>query len=328
MNFHSYSPQELAGYGAFPLLIAGVLLLLRYGLYKEIGGVMSPFKRFHRPKKLKLFMKSLILLLLGVFVMVQFVRLPLFVDVFHTLIYGSGQGKSMGFIAQAGLFTAMLLVEFVVFGYILTYILCYAAKSNKRCRWSSGFYMNTLAITALAVFPTIVLIYEVLLRNHTQPQVIQAVVSGASAFEWAFLSLYPLYVVVMFFPYLNMRLRGYPLRNMMLVQALMAVSAPVYLRGIRQAVFSKKPVTFITTREAHQSELKKRLHTIIAPQTISFAVFFLTGTLVMQRCLEGPVSPIAWIIVFWTFIHTVSLGHFFLFSSSKAWETHVPEALP
>jgi cellulose synthase/poly-beta-1,6-N-acetylglucosamine synthase-like glycosyltransferase len=191
--------------------------------------------------------------------------------------------------------------------------------------WSSGFYVNTLAITSLAVFPTIVLIYEVLLRNHTQPQVIQAVVSGASAFEWAYLSLYPLYIVVMFFPYLNMRLRGYPLRNMMLVQALMAVSAPVYLRGIRQAVFSKKPITFITTRKAHQSELKNRLHLIIAPQTISFAVFFLTGTLVMQRCLEGPVSPIAWIIVFWTFIHTVSLGHYFLFSSGKAWETHAPE---
>jgi hypothetical protein len=173
--------------------------------------------------------------------------------------------------------------------------------------WSAGFYLNTILISFLALMPTALLVIGMLTGI------------GLSAFdteltksEWIFASLYSLYVILLFFPYVNMRMRGYPLRNMLLVQALTAITSPIYLRGVLRSLFGGRTLRFERSRRA--ASMADRTPPLWrAPQTLALAVFTLTGTGFTVLAVAHPANPFAWIIVLWCYMHALSLGHFILF---------------
>jgi hypothetical protein len=47
-------------------------------------------------------------------------------------------------------------------------------------------------------------------------------------------------------------------------------------------------------------------------QIVSFVIFNATGGLLAAVALAHPGHPIPWILVFWCFVHGVSVGHTFL----------------
>ena len=176
---------------------------------------------------------------------------------------------------------------------------------------AASFYLNTFAISVLALCPTLLLTYDLFSRDLSLIDPL-ASSSTMSYFQWMYLSLYPLYLIVVFFPYLNMGLRGYPLRNMMLVQGLVSITSPVYLKGVKRALFSRRPAQFETSiKIADRSTPRKSL--LWTPQTAALLIFVIAGSFVLHTGLTTSTSAIPWILLFWIFIHSLSLSHFFIF---------------
>ena len=178
--------------------------------------------------------------------------------------------------------------------------------------WSSGFYLNTFFVSILSLLPTCILIAgfffipEFLSFRY-----------DLSAPIWVFASLYSLYAIVLFFPLLNMSMRGYPLRNMLLVQCLTTVTSPIYLKGVKAALFDRSPVVFETSLRNRSSKCTNQKLLWWTPQTAGFIVFTATGSVFTALAISNPTNPIPWILSFWSFIHSLSLGHFFLFHLQK-----------
>jgi cellulose synthase (UDP-forming) len=173
--------------------------------------------------------------------------------------------------------------------------------------WTSSFFLTTCAISLLAVLPTAVLMIS--LFGGLPARV------DSSSLELAFLSLYPLYLVVLFFPYINMRLRGYPLRHMILVQGLLSISSPVFLRGVGQAMFSRPGTQLMvsSTKVLRPGNVNaKRI--LLTPQSLAFALFVVVGSVLWSWVIAGRGGIVPWIVGFWAFFHALSLGHFFIFA--------------
>ncbi|MDY6857435.1 MAG: glycosyltransferase [Thermodesulfobacteriota bacterium] len=174
--------------------------------------------------------------------------------------------------------------------------------------WSAGFYLNTFLISFLSLLPTITLIAGFLFvpefylfRYHFGSPV------------WIFVSLYSLYILVLFFPLMNMFMRGYPLFNMLLVQSLTTITSPVYFKGVKASIFDRSPVLFETSLRKKTSQTNNRRRPWCTPQTGGLIVFTITGSFFTSLAISNPDNPIAWILSFWSFIHSLSLGHIFLF---------------
>jgi cellulose synthase (UDP-forming) len=173
--------------------------------------------------------------------------------------------------------------------------------------WTSSFFVTTCAISLLAVLPTAVLMLSVL-GGAPDPV-------DVPSLKIAYLSLYPLYLGVLFFPYLNMRLRGYPLRHMMLVQGLVSISGPVFLRGVRQALFSGASTQlWVSTPKVLRSGTMSPQRILLTPQSAAFAGFTVAGSVLWSWTIAGRAGIVPWIVGFWAFVHALSLGHFFIFA--------------
>jgi cellulose synthase (UDP-forming) len=171
--------------------------------------------------------------------------------------------------------------------------------------WSSGFYVHTLVLAGLGLAPTLALVLAALVGSG------RVLWSALPVPPLLYASLYALYVLVLFLPFANMALRGYPLRNLLLVQGLATSAGPAYLRGVLRALF-RRGVVFEGVRRAAPGGAWP------AGQTASFALFLATGALAAGLAVAHPSRPVPWILAFWCLVHAVSVGHTFLLRGSGA----------
>ena len=171
--------------------------------------------------------------------------------------------------------------------------------------WSAGYYITALALAVLATLPMLLMGVSYL---HA-PQLFQPR-GDILRPEWLFLSVYPLYAMVMLFPYVSMRLRGYPLRNLVMLQGLLAVTIPVYLTSALRGFF--RGVTFFEI--APKQLIREHAPLFKAPQTYIMAALLVTGSLLTQAVFRHPLSSAAWVALLWTSIYTLSFGHFFIYA--------------
>ncbi len=172
--------------------------------------------------------------------------------------------------------------------------------------WSSGYYFVTLALGYLATVPMLLLLFVRFGIGGADWYLQQAM----RPIDYVYLSVYPLYVAVALFPYVHMRLRGYSLRNLVLLQGLLANTLPVYITSVLIGVFGNVKL-FVPAP-------KKALHVHRAfwktPQTYIFAALILIGGLLFHMSRTEKVAPFVFILLFWTFIYTISFAHFFIFT--------------
>jgi cellulose synthase (UDP-forming) len=164
--------------------------------------------------------------------------------------------------------------------------------------WSSGFYVHTLVLAALGLAPTLALVLAALAGSGA------ALFSALPVPPSLYASLYAVYVLILFLPFANMALRGYPLGNLLLVQGLATSAGPAYLRGVLRALFRRGAVFDPVRRDAPAAGWP-------VGQTVSFAVFTATGALATGLAVAQP-HPIVWILAFWCLVHAISVGHTFL----------------
>ena len=174
--------------------------------------------------------------------------------------------------------------------------------------WSAGYYITALALAVLATLPMLLMGASYV---HA-PQLFQPR-GDILRPEWLFLSVYPLYAMVMLFPYVNMRLRGYPLRNLVMLQGLLAITIPVYLTSALRGFF--RGLTFFEI--APKQLIHEYTPLLKAPQSYVMAALLVAGSLLTQTVFRHPLSSAAWIALLWTFIYTVSFGHFFVFAAEN-----------
>ncbi|RPH95562.1 glycosyltransferase [candidate division KSB1 bacterium] len=171
--------------------------------------------------------------------------------------------------------------------------------------WSAGYYITALALAVLATLPMILTAVSFL----NTPQLFQPR-GDILRPEWLFLSVYPLYAMIMLFPYVNMRMRGYPIRNLVMLQGLLAITIPVYLASALRGFFRR-----ITEFEIAPKKLMAgRISFVKAPQTYLMLLLLAAGSVLGSGVVSNPGSAIMWIGLFWTFVYTLSFGHFFIFA--------------
>ncbi len=172
--------------------------------------------------------------------------------------------------------------------------------------WSSGYYFVTLALGYLATVPMLLLLF------------VRFGIGGADWYlqptmrpiDYVYLSVYPLYVAVALFPYVHMRLRGYSLRNLVLLQGLLANTLPVYVTSVLRGVFGNVRIFVPAPKKAihvHKPFWK-------TPQSYIFIALLIVGGLLFHMSRTEAVAPFVYILLFWTFVYTISFAHFFIFT--------------
>ena len=176
-----------------------------------------------------------------------------------------------------------------------------------------SYYPSILGLSLLIGWPTVILIsYLFSSRLFIATTTIPSLHVKLTKLMWLFASLYPFYVVASFFPYLNMKLRGYRLRNMFLVQSLLILSAPEYVKGVRDAFFNRLPGLFAVTHKTPDDGRPRKL-LLQLPQFYAWLLFLITGMIMTHLLFQDPLNYVMWIIVFWLFVNGVCLSHLFLF---------------
>jgi len=172
--------------------------------------------------------------------------------------------------------------------------------------WSSGYYLITLALAYLATMPMLLLLF------------VRFGVGGADWYlqpemrpiDWVYVSVYPLYITVALFPYVHMRLRGYSLRNLVLLQGLLANTIPVYVSSVIKGLWKDVKLFEIAPKRAmnlHRPFWK-------TPQSYIFVALILTGGLLFHMTRTENVATFVYVLLFWTFLYTISFAHFFIFT--------------
>lgn len=174
---------------------------------------------------------------------------------------------------------------------------------------ASSLYVNTFATSVIAVYPAVMLTYGLFAPD---PGLTEAA-SGHSVWLPFYLSLYPLFIIVAFFPYVNMRLRGYPLRNLVLLQGLVSITGPIYLKGVRRALFRREQAVFESSAKTLRRQAAAGVLLVRTPQALAFLFFLGAGTLLLHQGVTAAPSVVRWILVFWMFVHSLSLSHLFVF---------------
>ncbi len=189
----------------------------------------------------------------------------------------------------------------------------FTGKPNKRPSakvaieylWSSGFYTMTVILGVLATLPILLLLA---VRYGTG----QGLVANYQLrpLEWVYLSVYPLYVAIMMFPFIHMKLRGYSLRNMLMVQGILANTVPVYLVAVVRGFLGKVPKFDVTPKSLNVSGIVAWRR----PQTYIFLALLVVGSTLFHSIVNRVVSPVAWIVLFWCFFYTIAFGHFLIYT--------------
>lgn len=158
--------------------------------------------------------------------------------------------------------------------------------------WSASFYAMTLVLAVLGALP-----------------VLMTLTSGMPGAEhsWLALSIYPLYALTMLFPYAHMWLRGYALRDLLLVQGLLAVSVAVYARAVMAALLGR-PATFTPTPRTAQAE---DVRWLTLPPVWTFFGLLILGVVLVFSAMKQPSELSRWIPFVWVAVATVSVGQVF-----------------
>jgi len=173
--------------------------------------------------------------------------------------------------------------------------------------WSAGYYMSTMALVYLAIVPMLLIIAVRLAAAG--PEWIH--LSAARPIEWVYLSVYPLYAVAMMFPYVHMRLRGYALRNLSMLQGLLACTMPIYVASVIKGLL-RATRTFEITPKKKVS--KEKFSIWNRPQPFICFLLLVAGALLFDELLTQRVATFAWVLMLWMFIWTLSASHIFLFA--------------
>jgi len=172
--------------------------------------------------------------------------------------------------------------------------------------WSSGYYLITLALAYLATVPMLLLLF---------------VRFGAGGADWylqetlrpidyVYISVYPLYIAVALFPYVHMRLRGYSLRNLVLLQGLLANTIPIYVTSVIKGIWSSARIFDIAPKKA--GTLHRPLWR--TPQAYIFVALLATGGALFHMTRTEAAAIFVFVLLFWTFLYTISYAHFFIFT--------------
>jgi cellulose synthase (UDP-forming) len=172
--------------------------------------------------------------------------------------------------------------------------------------WSAGYYFVTLALAYLATVPMLLLLL-IRFAIGGQTWYLQETMRPV---DWLYLSVYPLYVAVALFPYVHMRLRGYSLRNLVLLQGLLANTVPIYVISVLRGVFQQVKFFVVVPKKAVQ------LHKPFwrTPQSYIFVGLLVIGGLLFHMVRTENVAPFVYILLFWTLFYTLSFAHFFIFT--------------
>lgn len=180
--------------------------------------------------------------------------------------------------------------------------------------WSAGYYAMTLCLAALAVVPMILLLVDLL--RGAGPGVAQD-----DSPAWIYLSVMPFYAMVVLFPYLHMRLRGYRIRHLLMVQGLLATNILLYAGGVLRAVFTHD-MNWEVSPKAVKPQIKPLWK---SPQTYVFFCVLVVGALLTKRLLEFPETPFGWIALFWLFLYSVTSAHFFIYVRNPKGDVAIDE---
>jgi cellulose synthase (UDP-forming) len=172
--------------------------------------------------------------------------------------------------------------------------------------WSAAYYITTLALAILATLPMLLLLA---VRWGVGAGLVHAH-PALKPLEWVYLSVYPMYAAIMLFPYLHMHLRGYPVRCLIMLQGLLAVTVPVYLSSVFKAI-ARRITFFEVGPKSSQTTAMPMWKT---PQTYVFLALVVAGSFLVEAVLSRAVSAVAWIAMFWTLFYTISFGHYFIFT--------------
>ncbi|MBU0692889.1 glycosyltransferase [bacterium] len=172
--------------------------------------------------------------------------------------------------------------------------------------WSAGYYISTLALVYLAIVPMLLTIMVRLAAAGSE----WMHVSAARPIEWVYLSVYPLYAVAMMFPYVHMRLRGYALRNLAMLQGLLACTMPIYVGSVLKGILKANREFEITPKQAGSGGFS------IWNRPQPFICFLLlgTGAVLFDELLKRSSITFAWILMLWMFIWSMSASHIFIFA--------------
>jgi cellulose synthase/poly-beta-1,6-N-acetylglucosamine synthase-like glycosyltransferase len=185
----------------------------------------------------------------------------------------------------------------------------------------TSYELLAFVIAVLAIVPSVALVAVALLVSNGS-----AALPAISGWQWVFASLYPFHVLLLFFPHVNMGLRGYPIRNLVLFQGLVACLGPVYLQGVKRTVVGQ-PAIFespVRTIPAGRRSPRYGWFSVPAPQAIGFVLFVVLGSLALAITLRNPASPFTWIVTFWAAFHAVCTGHYALFAQEERRAVHAP----
>ncbi len=172
--------------------------------------------------------------------------------------------------------------------------------------WSSGYYIITLALAYLATVPMLLLLFVRFGAGGADWYLQQTM----RPIDYVYVSVYPLYVAVALFPYVHMRLRGYSLRNLVLLQGLLANTIPVYVASVIKGLWKDLRIFEIAPKKAmniHRAFWK-------TPQSYIFAALIAAGGLLFHMARTESVALFVYILLFWTFMYTLSFAHFFIFT--------------
>ncbi len=172
----------------------------------------------------------------------------------------------------------------------------------------SGYELVLFCIAFLSIVPALALIGGFMVFPESA-----AVADTVGRWQWAFASLYPFHLLLLFFPHVNMGLRGYPIRNLVLLQGITSTLGPVYLKGVRRALLGRRPIFESAIRHARTQRSRLSLRWVIAPQVLVFLMFVIVGSIAAAIGFVYPSSPFPWIVTFWTVFHATALGHYFFF---------------
>jgi cellulose synthase (UDP-forming) len=179
-----------------------------------------------------------------------------------------------------------------------------------------SYYTSVLALSVLVAWPTVLLLSYLFYPGLFVAATTVPPHGELSTAMWLFASLYPLYFLAAFFPYINMKLRGYRLRNLFLVQSLLVLSAPEYIKGVRDAYFNRLPDLFaITAKTTGANSGNNSL--LRTPQLYAFFLFVIGGAIMSSLVASNPSNCLMWIILCWLYVNSVCLGHLFIFKYER-----------
>lgn len=159
--------------------------------------------------------------------------------------------------------------------------------------WTTGFYATTLALAGLAILPILMWLL---------PMPIDRILCS-----------YAIYGMVVLFSYVNMSLRGYSVRNLLLLNGLLALSPSCYLFGVIKGF--RKTTGTNSKKDTYKRFGEQSVWLSLHPYL--FLGLLACGSFALREVMSHPTSPYLWILLVWIFNFSIFTGQFFIFNRLK-----------